>query len=67
MRQSFNHDVPIAEQIKRIIKIARGHKHMHKVGPGVPPKKANPFILAGVRKLKKRVAAYWKGETDEHP
>lgn len=67
MRQSFDKHVPLSEQLKRIVKMARGHKHMHTIGPGKPKKQADPMVLNHYRKLKKRVSAYWHGETDEHP
>jgi hypothetical protein len=68
MRQSFDQNVPLAEQIKRIIKSATGRKHQHRIGPGRKrQKQPNPKLLAKKRKLKKRVRAYWKGETNEHP
>lgn len=74
MRQTFDSKTPVAEQIKRIIKIKAGHKHMHRNGPGRRSEdqhrkaKQNSILAqAKWKRIKAKAQAYWKGEVDEHP
>lgn len=74
MRQSFSSKLPVSDQLKRIVKIAAGHKHMHRKGPGrrsAEQRQKTKHVQAVQRaKRKKQLAAtraYWSGESDEHP
>lgn len=68
MHQTFDRDVPLEEQVRRAgIKAHTGRKHQHRIGPGKPRKRPNPGVLGRVRKVKARVRAYWRGESDEYP
>jgi hypothetical protein len=68
MHQTFDHRVPLEEQLMRTgIKTHTGRKHQHRIGAGKPRKRPNPNVLPRIQKLKRKVAAYWRGETDEYP
>lgn len=65
MRMTFDSSVPLADQIRRIIKVKTGRKHQHRIGPG--RKQVRASKIDPKAKQRKLVAAYWRGELDEFP
>jgi hypothetical protein len=62
---TFDSSVPLADQVRRIIKVKTGRKHQHRIGPG--KKRVRVSSINPKAKQRKRIAAYWRGELDEFP
>lgn len=74
MRKSFGSDVPLADQLRRIVKVSTGRKHMHKqqASKTSAERSAHQRIEQGKQQKRRRLflakaRAYWAGESEEHP
>lgn len=74
MRKSFGRDVPLADQLRRIVKVCTGRKHMHKQQSSKTngQRSAHQRIEQGKQQKRRRLflskaRPYWAGEIEEHP